>query len=581
MKANKYRTHMCIELTETDSGKLVRVSGFVENIRDHGGVLFLDLRDSSGVLQVVSNDDSIFEGITRESSITIEGTIRKRDEDDYNEKISTGTIELLVDKLEVLNKSKNILPFEVITSKEVAEDVRLKYRYLDLRNPKVKNNIMFRSQVIDYIREIMKEYEFVEIQTPILTASSPEGARDFIVPSRKYHGKFYALPQAPQQFKQLLMCGGIDRYFQIAPCFRDEDARSDRIYGEFYQLDFEMAFATEEDVLEIGEDVFYKIFKKFGGNKKITAKPFPRLSYKESMERFGTDKPDLRNPLELIDLTEVFEETSFRPFRGVTVKGIVVEGIASKSNSWFNEVVEYANSIGMPGIGYFKVNDDMSFAGPIDKFLTEDERDDLIDIGDLKPGDVIFFIADRSKAYQYASLIRDELGRKLGLIDENEYSFCIIKDFPLYEWSEEEEKYDFMHNPFSMPQGGLESLESKKPEDIIAYQYDFVCNGIELASGAVRNHDLNIMRKAFSIAGYGEDELKKRFSALYEAFQYGAPPHAGMAPGIDRMLMLLLNEDSIRETVAFPMTANGTDLLMGSPTEVTEHQLREAHIKIR
>ena len=414
-----------------------------------------------------------------------------------------------------------------------------------------------------------------------MTASSPEGARDFIVPSRKYHGKFYALPQAPQQFKQLLMCGGIDRYFQIAPCFRDEDARSDRIYGEFYQLDFEMAFATEEDVLEIGEDVFYKIFKKFGGNKKITAKPFPRLSYKESMERFGTDKPDLRNPLELIDLTEVFEETSFRPFRGVTVKGIVVEGIASKSNSWFNEVVEYANSIGMPGIGYFKVNDDMSFAGPIDKFLTEDERDDLIDIGDLKPGDVIFFIADRSKAYQYASLIRDELGRKLGLIDENEYSFCIIKDFPMYEWSEEEEKYDFMHNPFSMPQGGLESLESKKPEDIIAYQYDFVCNGIELASGAVRNHDLNIMRKAFSIAGYGEDELKKRFSALYEAFQYGAPPHAGMAPGIDRMLMLLLNEDSIRETVAFPMTANGTDLLMGSPTEVTEHQLREAHIKIR
>ena len=581
MKANKYRTHMCSELTETDSGKLVRVSGFVENIRDHGGVLFLDLRDSSGVLQVVGNDDSIFEGITRESSIMIEGTIRKRDEDDYNEKISTGTIELLVDKLEVLNKSKNVLPFEVITSKEVAEDVRLKYRYLDLRNPKVKRNIIFRSQVIDYIREIMKEYEFLEITTPILTASSPEGARDFIVPSRKYHGKFYALPQAPQQFKQLLMCGGFDRYFQIAPCFRDEDARSDRVYGEFYQLDFEMAFAEEEDILEIGEDVFYKIFKKFGDNKKITDKPFPRLSYKEAMERFGTDKPDLRNPLELIDLTEVFEETSFRPFRGVTVKGIVVKGIASKSNSWFNEIVEYANSIGMPGIGYFKVNDDMSFAGPIDKFLTEDERDDLIDIGSLEPGDVIFFIADRSKAYQYASLIRDELGRKLELIDENEFSFCIIKDFPMYEWNEEEEKYDFMHNPFSMPQGGLESLDSKNPEEIIAYQYDFVCNGIEMASGAVRNHDLNIMRKAFEIAGYKEDELKKRFSALYEAFQYGAPPHAGMAPGIDRMLMLLLDEDSIRETVAFPLTASGSDLLMGAPTDVTELQLRETHIKIR
>ena len=581
MKANKYRTHMCSELTETDSGKLVRVSGFVENIRDHGGVLFLDLRDSSGVLQVVGNDDSIFEGITRESSIMIEGTIRKRDEDDYNEKISTGTIELLVDKLEVLNKSKNVLPFEVITSKEVAEDVRLKYRYLDLRNPKVKRNIIFRSQVIDYIREIMKEYEFLEITTPILTASSPEGARDFIVPSRKYHGKFYALPQAPQQFKQLLMCGGFDRYFQIAPCFRDEDARSDRVYGEFYQLDFEMAFAEEEDILEIGEDVFYKIFKKFGGNKKITDKPFPRLSYKEAMERFGTDKPDLRNPLELIDLTEVFEETSFRPFRGVTVKGIVVKGIASKSNSWFNEVVEYANSIGMPGIGYFKVNDDMSFAGPIDKFLTEDERDDLIDIGSLEPGDVIFFIADRSKSYQYASLIRDELGRKLELIDENEFSFCIIKDFPMYEWNEEEEKYDFMHNPFSMPQGGLESLDSKNPEEIIAYQYDFVCNGIEMASGAVRNHDLNIMRKAFEIAGYKEDELKKRFSALYEAFKYGAPPHAGMAPGIDRMLMLLLDEDSIRETIAFPLTASGSDLLMGAPTDVTELQLRETHIKIR
>ena len=581
MKANKYRTHMCSELTETDSGKLVRVSGFVENIRDHGGVLFLDLRDSSGVLQVVGNDDSIFEGITRESSIMIEGIIRKRDEDDYNEKISTGTIELLVDKLEILNKSKNILPFEIITSKEVSEDVRLKYRYLDLRNPKVKRNIIFRSQVIDYIREIMKEYEFLEIGTPILTASSPEGARDFIVPSRKYHGKFYALPQAPQQFKQLLMCGGFDRYFQIAPCFRDEDARSDRVYGEFYQLDFEMAFAEEEDILEIGEDVFYKIFKKFGDNKKITDKPFPRLSYKEAMERFGTDKPDLRNPLELIDLTEVFEETSFRPFRGVTVKGIVVKGIASKSNSWFNEIVEYANSIGMPGIGYFKVNDDMSFAGPIDKFLTEDERDDLIDIGSLEPGDVIFFIADRSKAYQYASLIRDELGRKLELIDENEFSFCIIKDFPMYEWNEEEEKYDFMHNPFSMPQGGLESLDSKNPEEIIAYQYDFVCNGIEMASGAVRNHDLNIMRKAFEIAGYKEDELKKRFSALYEAFQYGAPPHAGMAPGIDRMLMLLLDEDSIRETVAFPLTASGSDLLMGAPTDVTELQLRETHIKIR
>lgn len=581
MKANKYRTHMCGLLTEKDTDKAVRVSGFVENIRDHGGVLFLDMRDSSGVLQVVSNDDSVFEGITRESSIMIEGVIRKRNEEDYNEKISTGTIELLVEKLEILNKSKNVLPFEVITSREVAEEVRLKYRYLDLRNPKVKNNIIFRSQVIDYLREILKQHEFLEIQTPILTASSPEGARDFIVPSRKFHGKFYALPQAPQQFKQLLMCGGFDRYFQIAPCFRDEDARSDRVYGEFYQLDFEMAFATEDDILEIGEDIFSKVFQKFGGCKKIVDGPFPRLSYRESMERFGTDKPDLRNPLELVDLTDVFEDTTFRPFRGVIVKGIVVEGIASKSNSWFNDLVDYASSIGMPGIGYFKVNDDMSFAGPIDKFLSDDERDDLIDIGSLKPGDVIFFIADRSKAYQYASLIRDELGRKLGLINEDEFAFCIVKDFPMYEWSEEEEKYIFMHNPFSMPQGGVEYLESMRPEDILAYQYDFVCNGVEVASGAVRNHDLNIMRKVFEIAGYDEDDLKKRFSALYEAFQYGAPPHAGMAPGIDRMLMLLLDEDSIRETIAFPLTASGSDLLMGAPADVTELQLREAHIKIR
>ena len=488
MKVNKYRTHKCGELTEKEIGNIVRVAGFVENIRDHGGVIFVDIRDDSGVIQVVSNDDSIFDGITRESSITIEGSIRKRSEEDYNDKISTGTIELLVESLEVLGKSLNVLPFEVITSREVAEDVRLKYRYLDLRNSKVKDNIIFRTKVIDYLRKIMKEENFLEIQTPILTASSPEGARDFIVPSRKYHGKFYALPQAPQQFKQLLMCSGFDKYFQIAPCFRDEDARSDRIYGEFYQLDLEMAFVEENDVLEIGEKIFYKTFKEFAKDKKVTETPFPRLTYKEAMERFGTDKPDLRNPLELIDLTDVFEETTFRPFRGVPVKGIVVNDIASKSNSWFNELVDYASSIGMPGIGYFKVNEDMSFAGPIDKFLSEDERDDLIDAGNLKPGDVIFFIADKSNAYKYAGLIRDELGRKLELIDENEFSFCIVNDFPMYEWSEEEEKYIFTHNPFSMPKGGMDSFNGKI-EDIVAYQFDFVCNGIEMASGAVRNHD--------------------------------------------------------------------------------------------
>jgi len=578
----RYRTNYCGQLSEKEIGKEVRIAGFVENIRDHGGVIFVDIRDNTGVIQVVSNDDSIFDGITRESSITILGTIRKRDEDDYNDHISTGTIELLVKDLEVLGKANNVLPFEVMTSHEVGEDVRLKYRYLDLRNPKVKNNIIFRSQVIDFLRSLMKKEGFLEIQTPILTASSPEGARDFIVPSRKFHGKFYALPQAPQQFKQLLMCGGFDKYFQIAPCFRDEDARNDRVYGEFYQLDFEMSFVGEEEVLKVGEKIFSETFKKFGNGKKISSTPFERISYRDSMERFGTDKPDLRNPLELVDLTDVFEETTFRPFRGVTVKGIVVPDIANKSNSWFNDLGEFAKSIGMSaGIGYFKVNDDMSFVGPIDKFLSDEEREDLITVAKLKPGCVIFFIADRNNAYKYAGEIREELGRRLNLIDNNEFKFCIINDFPMYEWSEEEDRYIFMHNPFSMPQGGMDALNNKKPEDVLAYQFDFVCNGVEMASGAVRNHDLDIMKKAFEIAGYTEQDLVTRFKALAEAFKYGAPPHAGMAPGIDRMLMLLLDTPSIRETIAFPLTAGGADMLMNAPSEVSEQQLREAHIKIR
>ena len=578
----RYRTNYCGQLSEKEIGKEVRIAGFVENIRDHGGVIFVDIRDNTGVIQVVSNDDSIFDGITRESSITILGTIRKRGEDDYNDHISTGTIELLVTDLEVLGRANNVLPFEVMTSHEVGEDVRLKYRYLDLRNPKVKNNIIFRSQVIDFLRSLMKKEGFLEIQTPILTASSPEGARDFIVPSRKFHGKFYALPQAPQQFKQLLMCGGFDKYFQIAPCFRDEDARNDRVYGEFYQLDFEMSFAGEEEVLKVGEKIFSETFKKFGNGKKISSTPFERISYRDSMERFGTDKPDLRNPLELVDLTDVFEETTFRPFRGVTVKGIVVPDIADKSNSWFNDLGEFAKSIGMnAGIGYFKVNDDMSFVGPIDKFLSDEEREDLITVAKLKPGCVIFFIADRNNAYKYAGEIREELGRRLNLIDNNEFKFCIINDFPMYEWSEEEDRYIFMHNPFSMPQGGMDALNNKKPEDVLAYQFDFVCNGVEMASGAVRNHDLDIMKKAFEIAGYTEQDLVTRFKALAEAFKYGAPPHAGMAPGIDRMLMLLLDTPSIRETIAFPLTAGGADMLMNAPSEVSELQLREAHIKVR
>lgn len=580
MIKNIYRDCYAGSLREKDIDKEVKVAGFIENIRDHGGVIFVDLRDYYGTLQLVSNDDKMFDDLTRESSVTVTGKIRKRDSDDYNDRIETGTIELLVSSIKVLGKSKNVLPFEVMTSKDVSEDVRLKYRYLDLRNPKVKQSILFRNKVIHFLRNLMESENFVELQTPILTSSSPEGARDFLVPSRKYKGKFYALPQAPQQFKQLLMCAGFDKYYQIAPCFRDEDARSDRVYGEFYQLDFEMAFSTEEDVLRMGEKVFYETFREFAKDKDISEPPFIRLTYKEAMEKYGSDKPDLRNPLVIIDLTEEFEETEFRPFRGVPVKGIKVENLASKSNSWFNEVVDYAKSIGMPGIGYLKVNEDLSFAGPIDKFLTEDERETLIDKADLKKDDVLFFIADRKKSLELAGAIRMELGRKLDLMDPNKYVFAIIHDFPMFEWDEENECYTFMHNPFSMPKDGMKGLD-QKVEDILAYQFDFVCNGVELSSGAVRNHDLEIMKKVFAIAGYEEEEIEKRFKALYEAFQYGAPPHAGMAPGLDRILMMLLDEDSIRETIAFPMSASGSDILMNAPSTVTEQQLREVHIKVR
>ena len=580
MIKNIYRDCYAGSLREKDIDKEVKVAGFIENIRDHGGVIFVDLRDYYGTLQLVSNDDKMFDDLTRESSVTVTGKIRKRDSDDYNDRIETGTIELLVSSIKVLGKSKNVLPFEVMTSKDVSEDVRLKYRYLDLRNPKVKQSILFRNKVIHFLRNLMESEDFVELQTPILTSSSPEGARDFLVPSRKYKGKFYALPQAPQQFKQLLMCAGFDKYYQIAPCFRDEDARSDRVYGEFYQLDFEMAFSTEEDVLKMGEKVFYETFREFAKDKDISEPPFIRLTYKEAMEKYGSDKPDLRNPLVIIDLTEEFEETEFRPFRGVPVKGIKVENLASKSNSWFNEVVDYAKSIGMPGIGYLKVNEDLSFAGPIDKFLTEDEREALIDKADLKKDDVLFFIADRKKSLELAGSIRMELGRKLDLMDPNKYVFAIIHDFPMFEWDEENECYTFMHNPFSMPKDGMKGLD-QKVEDILAYQFDFVCNGVELSSGAVRNHDLEIMKKVFAIAGYEEEEIEKRFKALYEAFQYGAPPHAGMAPGLDRILMMLLDEDSIRETIAFPMSASGSDILMNAPSTVTEQQLREVHIKVR
>lgn len=580
MKANIYRTNMCGVLTTKDIDKEVRVAGWVENIRDHGGVIFVDLRDQEGTIQLVSNDNSIFDNITRESTLTASGKVIKRDPELLNPRLKTGEIEILVDKVEVLGKAKNVLPFEVMTSTEVSEEIRLKYRFLDLRNQKVHNNIVMRANVINFIRTKMTTLGFTEIQTPILTASSPEGARDFIVPSRKHKGKFYALPQAPQIFKQLLMTSGFDKYFQIAPCFRDEDGRSDRSPGEFYQLDFEMAFATQEDVFEVTEEVLTETFKKFS-NKKITS-PFPKITYHEAMSKYGTDKPDLRNPIELIDLTDLFSNTNFKPFIGIPVRGIAIANIADKSNSWFNELVDYAIANGMKGLGYIKVNDDMSFAGPIDKFLEDEDRKNLIKRANLKVNSVLFFIADKKPMVDnLASIMRTALGEKLELIDKTKFEFCFITDFPMYEYSEEAGQYIFTHNPFTMPQGGLEALSTKKPEEILAYQYDIVCNGIELSSGAVRNHRLDIMKKAFDIAGYTEKDIETKFSSIYNAFQYGAPPHAGMAPGIDRIIMLLTDETNIREIIAFPMNNNAQDLLLGSPSEVSEQQLRDVHIKLR
>ncbi len=577
---NKYRNHYCGKLNEDHLDQTVRVAGWVENIRDHGGVIFVDVRDETGVVQVVSNDDSVFEGLTRESSVTLEGIVRKRDEETYNLKIATGTIEILIEEIEVLGKAKNELPFEIVTSTSVNEEVRLKYRYLDMRNKKVHDNIKFRSNVLKFLRNKMDSLGFTEVQTPILTASSPEGARDFIVPSRKFPGKFYALPQAPQIFKELLMVGGFDKYYQIAPCFRDEDCRADRTL-EFYQLDLEMAFAEEEDVYKIGEEVFYDLFTRFS-DRKVSPRPFKRIAYKEAMLKYGTDKPDLRNPLIITDVSKIFADTDFKPFKGVVVRAIKVDGLATKSNSWFNELVEYAKTIGMPGIGYISYLEDGSFKGPIDKFLTEVDRKALIETCDLKPNGVVFFIAAKkaNQAAKQAGMIRTELANRLDLIDPNVYEFCIINDMPMFEYNEEDGKYDFAHNPFSMPQGGEKAYDGDI-EDILAYQYDFVCNGYEMSSGAVRNHDLNLLMKGFKLVGYTEDIIEEKFNSLYTAFQYGVPPHAGMAPGIDRMIMLLRDESNLREVQAFPPNVSGQDNMMGSPSVVTEKQLREAHVKLR
>ncbi|MEE8885175.1 MAG: aspartate--tRNA ligase [Eubacteriales bacterium] len=576
-----YRDCLLNEISEADVGKNLRLAGWVENIRDHGGVSFIDLRDMYGVVQVVLRDTSLLDGIVKEDCISVEGLVEHRDEDTYNPKIPTGTIELEAHSIKILGKVYKPLPFEIITSHEIREDVRLKYRYLDLRNKKNLDKILFRSKVIAFLRQKMQEMGFVEIQTPILTCSSPEGARDYIVPSRKFKGKFYALPQAPQQFKQLLMVSGIDKYFQIAPCFRDEDARADRSPGEFYQLDFEMAFATQEDVFRVGEEVLTATFKKFAPEGAVvTDAPYPVISYQQAMLEFGSDKPDLRNPLRIIDLTEFFQRCTFKGFLGKTVRAIRVPQRMSKG--FQEKLLKFAQSIGMAGLGYLEVLEDGSFKGPIDKFIPKDMKQELKDLAHLEVGDTIYFIADKEKtASLYAGQIRNELGERLGLIEKNSFRFCFVNDFPMYEYNQEEKRLDFMHNPFSMPKGGLEALETQKPEDVIAYQYDIVCNGVELSSGAVRNHDVEIMKKAFAIAGYTEDDLKQKFGALYNAFQYGAPPHAGMAPGIDRMLMLLLGEDNIREVIAFPMNGNAQDLMCGAPGPVTEMQLREAHIKVR
>ena len=578
---NIYRDMTLENLDESYIGKELKVAGWVENIRDHGGVSFIDLRDMYGVLQVVIRDTELLKGIKKEESISVEGLMEQRDEETYNPKIKSGTIELEAHKITTLGQVYTQLPFEIQTSKEVREDVRLKYRYLDLRNEKVKDNILFRSKVIAYLRQKMTEMGFVEIQTPILCASSPEGARDYIVPSRRYKGKFYALPQAPQQYKQLLMVSGIDKYFQIAPCFRDEDARADRSPGEFYQLDFEMSFATQEDVFKIGEEVLTSAFEKFAPEGyEVTKAPYPIISYKQAMLEFGSDKPDLRNPLRIIDVTDFFQKCTFKPFIGKTVRAIKVH--ANMSKGFHEKLLKFATGIGMGGLGYLEVLEDGSYKGPIDKFIPDELKEEFKTIAGLSTGDTIFFMADKEeRAAFFAGQIRTELGTKLDLIEKNAYRFCYVNDFPMFEKDPETKKIGFTHNPFSMPQGGLEALNTKDPLDILAYQYDIVCNGVELSSGAVRNHDMQIMVKAFEIAGYDEEVLKAKFGALYNAFQFGAPPHAGMAPGVDRMIMLLRNEENIREVIAFPMSGTAQDLMCGAPNEVTEQQLREVHIKVR
>ena len=580
------RTHTCNEISVDHIGQDATLTGWVDTVRDHGGVIFVDLRDHYGVTQVVLSNDSLLDGVTKETVVKVCGKVTRRDEETVNPKLATGMVELKADSLEILGPCKLGLPFEIENSTQTREDLRLKYRYLDLRNKKIHDNIVLRSKILSYLRRQMEDMGFMEIQTPILTASSPEGARDYLVPSRKHKGKFYALPQAPQQFKQLLMASGFDRYFQIAPCFRDEDARQDRSPGEFYQLDFEMAFATQEDVFEVAETVIYNTFKEFSG-KEVIKPPFRRIAFNDSMLMYGTDKPDLRNPLIIKELSDLFVDSEFKPFCNKTVRGIRVPQMASRSKTFFKSMEEFATTeVGMKGLGYFKVeegeNGGFRYNGPIDKFLDDAQRKELAERCELEVGDVLYFIADSAKnAPKFAGEIRTEVAKRMELIDDSRFEFCFIVDFPMYELNSETNKIDFTHNPFSMPQGGMDALLNKDPLDIFAYQYDIVCNGIELSSGAVRNHNPDIMQKAFEIAGYGEEDVKAKFGALYNAFAYGAPPHAGMAPGVDRMIMLIAGEETIRDVIAFPLNGNAQDVMMGAPGEVTEQQLREVHIKVR
>ena len=580
MKGNIYRDLYIGELSSELEGKEIRIAGWIEQIRNLGAnLMFLLIRDETGTVQVICNTPEKFNGVTRESTITLSGKIVKRTKEMINPNMKTGDIEIELISFEILGKCAATLPFEINHPENASEETRLKYRYLDLRNEKHHNTVLFRSKVIDYIRSLMKEMGFTEIATPIITTSSPEGARDFVIPSRNYKGKFYALPQAPQIYKQLLMVSGFNKYFQIAPCFRDEDCRADRTL-EFYQLDLEMSFATEEDVYAVGEKVFYNVFKTFG-NKEVSPYPFRRIAYKDAMLNYGSDKPDLRNPLIIKDATDILSKMDFAPFNGKMIRVIKTENM-DKSNSWYKQVEEFIKGKGASGLATIKITEDGTFKSSLDKFMTDEIRTELKNEYELKEGDALFILADEpKKCPKLAGALRTYLGEELNLINKDKFEFCIINDFPMYEENEETGAIDFGHNPFSMPKGGLEALNNEDPLNITAIQYDFVCNGYEMSSGAVRNHDIEIMKKAFDIVGYDEEVIKNKFRSLYTAFQFGAPPHAGMAPGIDRIIMLLTGEENLREVQIFPPNVSGVDLLMGGPIELEEKQLRELHIKVR